>query len=152
MIRATFVLTLVFSSTNWLGTTLCKCDIWLRSNEGISWIKKIHPLARLSFYPVMFLVNIFPLKLFIFLNSFHSKSSSRTLFTASKTFDMTGPFIKCIMWQWGNNITVNTHCDITMGRLHCLGNPMISPWGVDIAIDTKQSCDQQLVSFTQDLR
>ncbi len=28
---------------------------------------------------------------------------------------------------------------------------MMSQWGGDIAIDTKQSCDQQLRSFTQDL-
>ncbi len=47
-----------------------------------------------------------------------------------------------------HEITVNTNCDITMGRSCCLGNHVMSL--DDVAIDTRQSCDQQLGSYTQD--
>ncbi len=30
--------------------------------------------------------------------------------------DVTAPFIKCDEGQWSNDVTVNTHCDVTMGR------------------------------------
>ncbi len=26
------------------------------------------------------------------------------------------PFMKCDEGQWSNDVTVNTHCDVTMGR------------------------------------
>ncbi len=29
---------------------------------------------------------------------------------------VTAPFLKCDEGQWSNDVTVNTHCDITMGR------------------------------------
>ncbi len=44
--------------------------------------------------------------------------------------------------EW--RLTVITDCDVTMGRRHCLGNLMTSQWVGDIALDTKQSCDQEL--------
>ncbi len=55
----------------WIGTQpnlswVHKWDIWLRSNEENSWIKML-PLTGFCFYLVMFLLNIFPLKLFIFI-------------------------------------------------------------------------------------
>ncbi len=39
------------------------------------------------------------------------------------------------MWciTMGNDITVNTHCDVTMGRWHCLGNHMMQTMGSDVA-------------------
>ncbi len=36
--------------------------------------------------------------------------------------DVTAPFLKCVAGQWSNDITANIHCDVTMGRWHCLGN------------------------------
>ncbi len=30
--------------------------------------------------------------------------------------DVTAPFMKCDEGQWSNDVTVNTHCDVTMGR------------------------------------
>ncbi len=45
-------------------------------------------------------------------------------------------------------VTVHTHCDVTMGRWHCLGNQDTNTG--DVAIDTKQSCHQELGFFTQD--
>ncbi len=29
---------------------------------------------------------------------------------------VTAPFMKCDEGQWCNDVTVNTHCDVTMGR------------------------------------
>ncbi len=54
-----------------------------------------------------------------------------------------------IPYHFLNDITVNTHCDQTMGWCCCLGNYVMSQWVGDIVIDTKQSCDQQLGSFTR---
>ncbi len=50
-----------------------------------------------------------------------------------------------------NHITVSTHCDAVMGRLYCLSNYMMSQWVSDIAIETIQSRDQELESFTKNL-
>ncbi len=30
--------------------------------------------------------------------------------------DVTAPFMKCDEGQWFNDVTVNTHCDVTMGK------------------------------------
>ncbi len=30
--------------------------------------------------------------------------------------DVTAPFKKCDEGQWSNDVTVNSHCDVTMGR------------------------------------
>ncbi len=30
--------------------------------------------------------------------------------------DVTAPFMKCDEGQWSNDVTANTHCDVTMGR------------------------------------
>ncbi len=49
-----------------------------------------------------------------------------------------------------DDITVNTHGLVTMGRCHCLGNYVTSQWVGDVAIDIKQSCDQQPGSFIQE--
>ncbi len=44
------------------------------------------------------------------------------------------PFMKCDEGQWSNDVTVNTHCNITMGRWHCLGNHISQQWvGDDVA-------------------
>ncbi len=39
------------------------------------------------------------------------------------------------MWsyQWCNDVTVNTHCDVTMGRWCCLGNHISQQWVGDVA-------------------
>ncbi len=37
-----------------------------------------------------------------------------------------------------------------VGKRCCLGNYVTSQWVGDIVIDTKQTCDQQPGSFTQD--
>ncbi len=47
--------------------------------------------------------------------------------------DVTAPFIKCDEIQWSNYITVNTHCDVTMGRWRCLGNHISQQWVDDVA-------------------
>ncbi len=136
-------------SSNSLIRVQHEWEIWLRSNPVISWIK-IHPLTRFCFYPVVFLLNISPLKLFILIwhpmdHFLYSKRNSNFI-TVSKIILMTILFIQCVKWQWGND----THCDVIMDRWHCLVNHMISPGVGVIAINTKQSCDQQPGSFTQD--
>ncbi len=55
--------------------------------------------------------------------------------------------VKCSMSL--PHVTVNTHCDQTMGRCCCVGHYVMSQWVGDVAIDTQQLCDQQLGSFTQ---
>ncbi len=35
--------------------------------------------------------------------------------------------------QWSNDVTVNTHCDVTMGRWRCLGNHISQQWVGDVA-------------------
>ncbi len=30
--------------------------------------------------------------------------------------DVIAPFMKCDERQWSNDVTLNTHCDVTMGR------------------------------------
>ncbi len=42
--------------------------------------------------------------------------------------DVTAPFMKYDEGQWSNDVTVNTHCDVTMGRWHCLGNHISQQW------------------------
>ncbi len=80
----------------------------------------------------------------------YSKYSS-SLTTVSKMFHMTAPFMKCVVWQGGKKITVIIYSDVTMGRWCGLFASKKKPQlGGDIAIETKQSCDQQLGSFTQD--
>ncbi len=46
--------------------------------------------------------------------------------------DVTAPFMKCD-GEWSNDITVNTHCDVTMGRWCCLGNHILQQWVGDVA-------------------
>ncbi len=51
-------------------------------------------------------------------------------------------FMRCVVWWRGNDVAVNTHSHVTMGRWHYLGNHVIpTQWVGDTAIDTKQSCD-----------
>ncbi len=76
---------------------------------------------------------------------FYSKSSSR-LFSESKIFHITAPFIKCIMWQWGN-ITVNTHCDVIIGRRCCYWYQTVM-WLIARIFHTRS---RKSGSFTQDL-
>ncbi len=47
--------------------------------------------------------------------------------------DVTAPFMKCDEGQWSNDVTVNTHCDVTMGRWCCLGNHISQQWIGDVA-------------------
>ncbi len=48
--------------------------------------------------------------------------------------DVTAPFMKCDEGQWSNDVTVNTHCDGTMGRGRGLGNHISQQWvGHDVA-------------------
>ncbi len=83
-------------------------EICLRSNEGISWIK-IHPLTGIRFYSVMFSLNIFPLKLFIFIVNIVVASLQK---------------VKCSIILL-HDVTVNTHYYQTIGRC-CLGNYVMS--------------------------
>ncbi len=57
--------------------------------------------------------------------------------------------VKCSI-SLPHDITVNTHCHVTMWMWCFLGNYVMSQWVGDVAIDTKQSCDKQPGSFTQD--
>ncbi len=43
-----------------------------------------------------------------------------------------------------DDVIVNTHCDVTMGRGCCLGSNMMSQWVDNVGMDTKQSRDQTL--------
>ncbi len=47
--------------------------------------------------------------------------------------DVTAPFMKCDRGQWCNEVTVNTHCDVTMGRWRCLGNHISQQWTGHVA-------------------
>ncbi len=52
---------------SWIGSQPAhSLEIWLRSNEGSSWIK-IHPLNRVLFLSCDVFLNIFLVKLFIFI-------------------------------------------------------------------------------------
>ncbi len=57
--------------------------------------------------------------------------------------------VKCFM-SLLINVTANTHCDNTMARWRCLDTYVMSQWVCDVTIDTNQSCEQPLGSFTQD--
>ncbi len=46
--------------------------------------------------------------------------------------------------------SLDTHCDVTISCWH-LGYHIMSQWVGDVETDTKQSWDQQLGSFTQDI-
>ncbi len=46
--------------------------------------------------------------------------------------DVTAPFMKCDEGQWSNDVTENTHCDVTMGS-RCLGNHISQQWIGDVA-------------------
>ncbi len=41
--------------------------------------------------------------------------------------------MKCDERQWSNGVTVNTNCDVTMGRWRCLGNHISQQWTGDVA-------------------
>ncbi len=60
-----------------------------------------------------------------FLYSKHGKSSSNII-TATKIFCITAPFMKCVIWQWENDITVYTHYNVTMGSWLYLSNQNIN--------------------------
>ncbi len=47
--------------------------------------------------------------------------------------DVTVQFMKCDEGQWSNDVTVNTHCDVTMGWGHCLGNHISQQMVGDVA-------------------
>ncbi len=87
-------------------------------------------------------INMFPLKLFIFIwyimNYFFIV---HVVATSSKQ-------VKCSISR-SHDVTVKTNWKVTMGRWHCLVNYIMSQWVGDVVIDTKQSCDQQPSSFTQ---
>ncbi len=58
-------------------------------------------------------------------------------------------FMKCVAWQWGSDITVSTHCDVTMVRWHCY-NFKTSQSLCGVAFENWDACDRQPGSFTQD--
>ncbi len=65
-------------------------------------------------YTLMSLLIILPLKLLIFFwNTMDYVFVVNVVIATSKMFDITAPLMKCVMWQWGNDIIVNTHCDVT---------------------------------------
>ncbi len=134
-------------------------DPWIRSQSNISWVcstneksgwdsmkenswSKIHQVTGFVFILWCYFFNIFPLRLFIFI------------------WNMEYFFIVKVTVAWSqqvkfskllpHDVTVNTHCDMTMVRWCCVGNYVMSQCIGDVAIDTKQSCDKQLQSFTQD--
>ncbi len=43
------------------------------------------------------------------------------------------PLMKYDEGQWSNDVTVNTHCDVTMGWWRCLGNHISQQWVGDVA-------------------
>ncbi len=47
--------------------------------------------------------------------------------------DVTVPFMKCDEGKWSNDIAVNTHCDVTVGRWCCLVNHISQQWVGDVA-------------------
>ncbi len=47
--------------------------------------------------------------------------------------DVTAPFMKCDEGQLSNDVTVNTHCDVTMGKWRFLGNHISQQWVGDVA-------------------
>ncbi len=46
--------------------------------------------------------------------------------------NVTVPFKKCDEGQWYNDVTVNTHCDVTMGWRCCKGNHISQQWVGDV--------------------
>ncbi len=119
-------------------------EVWLRSNERMSWIK-MHPFTGFCFLSCDVFMNIFPLKLFIFI------WNTMNYFFIVKVVVTSSQHVTCSVSML-LDITANTHCHDTMGRWRCLCNYYVtSQWVCDIVIDTKQSCDQQPGSFTQEL-
>ncbi len=72
--------------------------------------------------------------------------NKHSFLTASKIFYMIALFMKYFVWKEGYNVRVITHCDVTMGRRHCLDNHIVPLWVGDVA----KSWSEQLWSFTQD--
>ncbi len=101
---------------------IMRCLNWISAKSLMS--------VQVLFLSCDVLFNIFPLKLFILNRNimyyFFNKSSSN-LITATSSISLS------------HDITVNTHCDVTMVRWHCLGNYVMSQWVGDVSIDTKQS-------------
>ncbi len=52
--------------------------------------------------------------------------------------DVTAPFMKCDERQWSNDVTVNIHCDVTMGRWRCLANHISQQWVGDVITRTSE--------------
>ncbi len=118
-----------------------KWNIWLRCNER-DLMNQDPPTHWFCFYLLMFLFDIFLLKLFFICNIMD-------YFLYSKINSTSSQQVKCSI-SLPHGGTVNAHCYVIMGRWYCLGNYVMSQWVGDIAIDTKQSCDQQLGSIIQD--
>ncbi len=125
MLDKTQLVILVVRSMNWilnkfLMSVQREWEIWLRFNEGISWIK-IRPLRKLflyCFYTVMFFMNIFTLKLIWNIMNY---------FFMVKMIVASSQQLTCFRISLPHGITVNTHCLVTMGRWHCLSNYIMSP-------------------------
>ncbi len=97
---------------------------------------------------MMFLVIIFPLKLFTVILNTMVYYFIENLVVASP--HQAKYSMWCFVWQWCNDVTEKTYCNVTMFRGCCLSNYVMSQWVGDVTIDTKLSCSQNIESFTQD--
>ncbi len=103
-----------------------KWEIWLRSSQG-----DLKNQDQSTLWILFLTCDIFvELKLFIYIwnaiECLFIVKNSGNLITSSKMFHVTLPIMKCIMLQWGNDITINNHCNVTMGRWCCHGNQAIT--------------------------
>ncbi len=97
---------LMMRSLNWISTnslmsTQYEWEIWLRSNEGIAWIK-IHPLTGFCFYSVMYYEYISII--WDTMNYFVIIKSNSSLITVLKMFHIAAPWhhrkhpLSCHKW------------------------------------------------------
>ncbi len=85
---------------------------WSQSQESI-----YTHLLSLSYF-IKFLLNIFPLKIFIFIWKSVDYCFLEKVIVLSKMFHMTVPLMKCVIWQCGTEVTANIHCNTTVGMSH----------------------------------
>ncbi len=108
-----------------------------KQNPVSGWISMIrdlmnqdHPLTGFCFYPVMGFFEYISSKIVYFIKN------TIDYFFIVKVLGAPSQQVKCSI-SLPHDVTVNTHCHVTMGLWCCLGNYVTSQWIGDVAIDTK---------------
>ncbi len=126
--------------------SLNECASWMRDLAEIQFrdlMNQDPPTQWVLFLSCNVFLNLFLVKLLFFF------WNTMDYFFIVKVVVASLQQVKCFI-SLPHDITVNTHCHVTMWMWCFLGNYVMSQWVGDVAIDTKQSCDKQPGSFTQD--